>query len=543
MQPVKLKKTPAQRKHTRSVNSPWARGGAKKIARSEQWRKSQYPIQLALLDQFLKDHNFTLESMHAFLVEHFDSEAHIESQEDDRPEWKSSSAVAPPSNPEPGLSETEWEVVELEDIVYDTTKGSAYRTPHSAASSSTDTSSAVPKDVEPLAGFPHTVEAPSILHPAPLPIPSGECAAKQEVYPWNEIQVHNILEKEPRNPPRIPQLRSKEDPLAHVKQRNLVGLLQFATPRLVNEWQDAIGASTPEALPFTLFGLHYPSGSEGPQIHPVRDCRIASIWDDPEAQVLDVDADYGTPFTPAHLLKDFFDFGPTPPPDEASSVMYNMRDPVYFIPEHGTQGGYRWALGERPGSAGVRVRQRFRDDGHSRPPTVFPSLEEISCFTQKRSMPPPTEVDVSDFSLFAITQGFPSGSLFRIQMAVQPPNMDRFWHGSNLYCALSMYKQGPLNHRPSNGPTAVYCFTNLRGHKVSHYCHYILSGSGCAWTSFAQFAIPAGKTKKYSVDQRYAQAEDIIMTALWFHGVPQSQFTAECIWLIWDPAIEIDEAS
>ena len=177
MQPGKSKKIAAQRKHTRSVNSPWAPGGAKKIARSEQWRKSQYPIQLALLDQFLKDHNFTLESMHAFLVEHFDSEARIESQEDDRPERKSSRAVAPPSNPEPGLSETEWEVVELEDIGYDTTKGSADRTPHSAASSTTDTGSAVPKDVEPLAGFPHTVEAPSILHPAPLLIPSVECAA------------------------------------------------------------------------------------------------------------------------------------------------------------------------------------------------------------------------------------------------------------------------------------------------------------------------------------------------------------------------------
>ena len=65
MQPVKLKKTPAQRKHTRSVNSPWARGGAKKIARIEQLRKTQYPIQFVLLEHFIKEHNLTLESMHA----------------------------------------------------------------------------------------------------------------------------------------------------------------------------------------------------------------------------------------------------------------------------------------------------------------------------------------------------------------------------------------------------------------------------------------------------------------------------------------------
>ena len=169
----------------------------------------------------------------------------------------------------------------------------------------------MPKDVEPLAGFPHTVEAPAILHPAPLLIPSGECAAKQEVYPWSELQAHNIREKEPRNPPRIPQFRFKEDPLSRVKQRDLVGFLQSATPRLVNEWQDAIGASTPEALPFTLFGLHYASGSESPQTHPVplspgrQHYRIASTWDDPDVPVLEADADYGTPFTSAHPIKDF----------------------------------------------------------------------------------------------------------------------------------------------------------------------------------------------------------------------------------------------
>ena len=77
-----------------------------------------------------------------------------------------------------------------------------------------------------------------------------------------------IREKDPRNPPRIPQLRFKKDLQSRVKQRDLDGLLQSATPRRVNEWQDVIGASTPEALPFTLFGLHYASGSESPQTHP-----------------------------------------------------------------------------------------------------------------------------------------------------------------------------------------------------------------------------------------------------------------------------------
>ena len=167
---------------------------------------------------------------------------------------------------------------------------------------------------------------------------------------------------------------------------------------------------------------------------------------------------------------------------------------------------------------------------------------EIFGFTEKRSLPRPIAVDVSDFSLFAITGAFPSGSLFRIEIAVHPPHMERCWHGSNLYCAHSLFTQGPLNYTPSNGPSGVYCFTNLRGHKVLHYCYYTLSGSGCAWAVFAQFAVPIGKSKKVSTDQRCAQAEDILMTALWFHGLEQREFSAEYIWPTWDPALEIHEA-
>ena len=402
--------------------------------------------------------------------------------------------------------------------------------------------------MEPVVGLSHTVEAPSCSHSAPLLIPPGEGAAKQEVHPFSELQAHKIREKDPRNPPRIPQLRFKDDPQSRIRQRDLDGLLQTANPRRVNEWQDAIRATTPDALPYTLFGLHHDSGPEGSQAHPVpfplgrQHYRIASTWDDPDLPVLEADADYGTPLTSIQPRKDIFALGPILLPAEAACKIHNMRDPDYFRPEYGAQGGYRWALGLSSGSAGARVRQRFKSDGKWRPRTVSPSLKEITCFTEKRSLPPPVEVDVADTPL-AITRGFPSGSLFRIQMAVDPPHMERFWHGSNLYCASSLYKQGPVNHKPSNGPRGVYCFTDARGAKVANYFHYILSGSGCAWASFAQFAIPAGKTKKYAADQRHAQSEDITMTALRFHGIPQNQFTAEYISPIWDPAIEIDEAS
>ena len=120
--------------------------------------------------------------------------------------------------------------------------------------------------------------------------------------------------------------------------------------------------------------------------------------------------------------------------------------------------------------------------------------------------------------------------------------MERCWHGTNLYCVYSLFAKGPQNYTSANGPPGVYCFTDARAHKVPHYCVYILSGSGCAWTVFAKFAVPPWKSKKVSTDQRCAQAEDIIMTALWFHGIEQREFSAEYIWLSWVPAFEINVA-
>ena len=181
------------------------------------------------------------------------------------------SAFDPPANPVSGLAESEWEEVEIEDVEYDTAEGNdlPHRIPSSTTSSSLGTSKALPKDVEPVVGLSHTVEAPACSHSAPLLIPPGEGSAKQEVNPFSELQAHKIREKDPRNPPRIPQLRFKDDPQSRIRQRDLDGLLQTATPRRVNEWQDAIRATTPDALPYTLFGLHHDSGPEGSQAHPV----------------------------------------------------------------------------------------------------------------------------------------------------------------------------------------------------------------------------------------------------------------------------------
>ena len=509
---IKRKKTPAERRHTRSLTSPWAPGGAKKRARTEQWHQSRHPIQFVLLQQFLKDHDLTLESLHAYLVQHFESEAIFEANECEWPDFDASSSFDRSADPIVILPECEWEEVEIEE-----SKSSAQRTPPPATTSPAVSCCATPEEVV-------------------LSASSDTCPSNQDIHLPSEPRARSIRNKIHRNPPRIPHTDFKGDPLARIIQRDLDGLLQTATPRPVIEWQDAIRDSTPDALPFTLFGLQDSSSSIsqhhslplplGPEHH-----RTVSIWGDSGASFFE-DADTFP------RVKDLFAFGPTLPLSEAVAMLYSMRDPRFFNPEHGVQGGYRWALGTRPGSAGARVRQRFRDDGQWRQLPSSSALSEIIAFTEKRSLPPPVEVDAADIPP-TISQGFPTGSLFRLRIAEHPRHTETFWHGSNLYCATSLYMQGPANHEPANGPSGVYCFTDARANKVAYYCHYVLSGSGRAWAAIAQLAIPATKTKKFSTDQRYAQAQDITITALWFHTVSQDQFVAEYIWPCWDPTLEI----
>ena len=69
------------------------------------------------------DHNLTLESLHSYLVQHFDNEAHFEAHEDVWPEWEMASAFDPPANPVSGLAESEWEEVEIDDVEHDTAEG------------------------------------------------------------------------------------------------------------------------------------------------------------------------------------------------------------------------------------------------------------------------------------------------------------------------------------------------------------------------------------------------------------------------------------
>ena len=420
------------------------------------------------------DHKLTLESLHSYLVKHFASEALIDAKED-WPDCHASGSDVPVADPEVPCPDTEMEEVEIE---------------------------------EPNSLF-HRFSPPATS----LPFVTV-CATPEEL----AIGIER---------------------LERIKQRDLDGLLRTAVPRPASEWQEAMLVTSPDLLPYTLFGPQDTAPTRSRSVSlpaPIEPYHHLTGHDDDGPGSTLADA-------PGHdddcpLGNELFAVGPTRCLEEATATIYSMRDPAFFNPVQGVQGGYRWALGTSRGSAGSKVRQRFRDDSQWCQPASISALEEITAFTEKRFLPQPEEVNLDDTPL-AISQGFATGSLFRLLIAEQPPDMMTYWHGSNLYSITSLYMQGPANHVPSNGPSGVYCFSDARANKVVHYCHYVLSGSGRAWATFAQFAILASQTKKFATDQHYAQAKDITLTAIWFHAVPQDQFVAEYIWPIWDASLEI----
>ena len=505
---------------------------------------SKFSIQFVLFEQFLKEHKLTYESLRSLLAEHFDREVLIDSQEDILVGRNNSAAA------------TEYEEVEAEELIV--AKGSSpilKRASSSASSSFCHPIKLVPKEVDSVVVVPQTDVTPPSRPPS-LPSSLGAYPPNPKTPSWTEIETSITQRKARGRPPRIQRSHRKHDTEDRVMERDLDRLIRSYSTRSFSDWQEAILASTPENIAFTIFGFDHGGGSESSQSHtapephciatsPVPEVSEAlpthrSIWDDHNAPP-EVEDDRPPGGVATNRPRELFAVRPGLPSADAAATIAVMRDLSYYSPAHDAPGGYAWATGAKPGSAGFRVRQRFRNDGHCRSPTV-PPLEEITCFTKKRSLPTPTAVDESDASAFAIMSAFPYGSLFKIEIAKHPRYSERCWHGTNLYCAHSLFMHGPRNNIPANGPTGVYCFTDLRLQKVPFYCVYTLSGSGRAWTVFVELAVPDDKYKRVSKDQRCAQARDITMTAIWFHGVEHPEFSAEYIWPTWNPDLEVHEA-
>ena len=216
-----------------------------------------------------------------------------------------------------------------------------------------------------------------------------------------------------------------------------------------------------------------------------------------------------------------------------------MRKTSYFSPAGGP--GYQWATGVGPRSAGHRVRSRFENDGNASTPGL-PALEEITCYTEKRSMPHPVAYCDEDLSAFNLRRSLPLGSLFKIAVRAPAANTTRSWHGSNLYSAHSIFVSGLLANRPDNGPVGIYSFGDDRIKKTSSYCHYVLSGSGRAWSAIIETGIP-NSWKTVSKIQRCTQAQNTTVVAIWIHGLDHRDFSDERIWPRWRPEVEFSPLS
>ena len=124
-------------------------------------------------------------------------------------------------------------------------------------------------------------------------------------------------------------------------------------------------------------------------------------------------------------------------------------------------------------------------------------------------------------------------------MSDAPANRTRQWRGSNLYVINYVLHSGLRNQVPHNGPAGVYIFNDTRAHKVAQYTYYVLSGTGCAWATFAELAVDPWRTKKHSHDQHVTDEAGVCLVAVWFHGMSQNNFSCEYIWPLWDPALEL----
>ena len=216
-----------------------------------------------------------------------------------------------------------------------------------------------------------------------------------------------------------------------------------------------------------------------------------------------------------------------------------MRHSDYFIAKACEITGFRWSVGISKKCSGVKVRQRYLQAGFWQAYLLAPSINELTSFTGPRFPGTVLQAAEGTPAQSLLRPGFPRGTFFRMLLLEAIANRSRYWHGSNLYVINSAVRNGLRNQTADHGPRGVFCFSDTRAHKVSSYCYYILSGSGCAWTVIAELAIDPYRTRKFSVDQTFADEADVALVALWFHGVSQNEFNCEYIWPLWEPSLEV----
>lgn len=490
--PKRPKKTSAEKRNCRSAGSKWrAQTGEAKVARTQQWAAT---VKQNFL-RFMHYHNVEWKDLHGILVSYFQQELRYDIME-------TAAFLRPSPDEEPGLR----------DFL--------------RASSAEE----VQVDVPPELSLPVAIDI-SVFLQAPTAVDSQDGAAQLVTGGDTEVQLGSLT-------------------------RDVEALLRDALPFSAHEWLLHLEGLTSDDVPFNVFGVnvsrfHYnqsglnpPTAASSSAATSASELRHLGIWGDGDGVGCQPvgssdDASSSSEVGDVSLPAILFEHRPNRPDPSGQSLaqIQRMRKPSYFDEE-----GFRWAEGLGKNSSGARVRKRYAQAGYWLANPAEPSLEELKKFTDSRFPNSPVD-DVSTEAMAsapdALAKGFGKGLLYRMPVCDAPANCNRHWHGSNLYVIKSVLHSGLQNQVPDNGPPGVYSYTDTRANKAAGYCFYVLSGTGCAWTAFAELAVDPERTQKYSHDQHVTREAGVCLVALWFHGVSQNNFTCEYIWPLWDPALEV----
>ena len=315
------------------------------------------------------------------------------------------------------------------------------------------------------------------------------------------------------------------------------------------EWCIMLDGLTSEDIPFNVFGVSRTHYDEKSGLNPPTAASSSSaaasaselprlgIWGNIVSHQRDDSSDDACISSKVKVTRPatLFEHRPGRLHDKCLAKIQSMRDQSYFI-----ENGFRWATGSGKSSSGVRVRWRYEQAGYLNDDPAMPSIEELHEFAETR-FPEFRVVDgpIEAMAPDALLKGFGGGKLYRMHVSDAPLSRARQWHGSNLYVIESVLRTGLRNQIPASGnPPGVYSFNDARAHKMAYYSYHVLSGTGCAWTAFAELAIDPLQTAKFG-DQHVTDEAGVCLVALWFHGVSQKDFTEEYIWPLWEPGLEV----
>ena len=460
----KRKKTSAEKRRDRGPNSPWSQFGSKKAARTDRWYNANYSPLPAAINQFIEAHNIPHDDLLALITEHYGNDG-------------------PSSSHEPSLDTTKQGQTPAKCVVADGPGRSSSSSDQpmeparevlvGAALSALPTAveSPLPTDLPTEAVYlPDPVSPPSFDFGGILRIPKPRREASTS--PHQVINHHEASDTHPKaspppqpplppdgfDPPNVSQLQPGVDEIfTSPPERARFRAPQIppqpgklppkrSTPHRYSDnptrrdaascredREETILSGFPAPPQFTIFGPSLGGTARTPrQPAPVpshssplpcgedTDSFPAhrSVWEDHAHPKIIDDRSPGGAYTihPSEL----FTVGPGPATDAAARIAA-MRMPSYFKPSDGTLGGYGWATSVRQGSAGRRVKYRFEDDGNCRTPSMT-ALDEITAFTNKRSLPTPEAINESDLSNFTIRKVYPLGTLLKIDIG-KPPQL------------------------------------------------------------------------------------------------------------------------